>query len=186
MIVTGQLLTYSPAGKIAGYLTDYELANFKDFSALIVPIINELSRLGSVLMLTGDVHWSRYRRFVSKNHPHQLHEIVVSPSSLVWSPGNAFNWIKSLIPWGDESGWNDGDRKTWRSHPPPELGKKEQQALLPEKTWAIAKQEGQRGDQVAMLSLHRTPEGVVGKLRFIEAARPFRTKGPIEIQLTRA
>lgn len=186
VIVTGQLLTHPAKGKIQGYFSDYELADFEDFSQEIVRCVNDLGNLGSVLMLTGDVHWSRYRRFKSTQHAHFLHEIVVSPASLVASPGDSLNQIKKLNPFGDRSGWPDGGKLEWARHGNPDLDVAALHPLLPGKSWSIAEQGGQRGDQVAMLSLHRTPNAITGVLRYIEASRPYRVTPPRNITLTRA
>lgn len=107
VIVTGQSLYADAAGAFTGAVADYEYPDYKDFSS----VVEQLAKVKPPLIcLTGDVHWGRVVKSLSR-HPSErgnVYEVITSPSALVSTVGrdqvqNAFNFLGGLFgradPW---------------------------------------------------------------------------------------
>jgi hypothetical protein len=113
VFVCGQSLLSPAASDAHGQLLDWELANYGDYRAVLAELARAEQRL---LLLTGDVHWGRVSTLDNRfSGEPRLHEVVVSPLSLVTSVGIdqgklAWSWITDLF----------GRDDPWPRHPEPE------------------------------------------------------------------
>lgn len=119
VLVCGQSLLRAPVGGLRGTLADWELPNYGDYAEVLAELGRARQRL---LLLTGDVHWSRvataFNRFSGEPC---LHEVVVSPLSLVSTVGidrakRALGWARGLF--GPDDPWPRHDAAP---RPPDEL-----------------------------------------------------------------
>jgi len=106
VFVCGQSLLQAAVGEARGQLFDWELANYRDYAAVLAELGRARQRL---LLLTGDVHWGRVTSALDRfSGEPRLHEVVVSPLSLVTTLGLdqgklAWSWITARAerdnPW---------------------------------------------------------------------------------------
>jgi hypothetical protein len=102
VFVSGQSLLHPAASQVGGKLADWELPNYRDYSALLALLGSAKNRL---LLLTGDVHWGRVSSaYDVVSGAERLQEVIVSPLSLVTTVGvDQWRWFKGLFgksdPW---------------------------------------------------------------------------------------
>jgi hypothetical protein len=114
VFVCGQSLLSPPVSEGHGQLIDWQLANYRDHAAVMAELGRATQRL---LLLTGDVHFGRVSTAVNRfSGEPMLHEVVVSPLSLVTTLGLdqgklAWSWVTDLV----------GRKNQWPRHPGPEL-----------------------------------------------------------------
>jgi hypothetical protein len=90
VFATGQLLTTAPlGGGFNRHFGDTTMNNYGDFPFLMGELDRLMRQAGDVLLLTGDMHWSRVAQLVPKDAlatGMQMIEVVSSPTSLVTTP----------------------------------------------------------------------------------------------------
>lgn len=107
VIVTGQSLYAGAAGSFTGAVADYEYPDYDDFPS----VVEQLARIKPPLIcLTGDVHWGRVVKSISRHPAHRgnVYEVITSPLALVSTIGRdqrrtAFNAVRRFFgggaPW---------------------------------------------------------------------------------------
>jgi hypothetical protein len=90
VFATGQSLPVPEAGGLKRRFGDSTMSNYADYPFLMGEL-DRLMRKGSdVMLITGDLHWSRIARFVPRDAVAtgmQMVEVICSPTSLVVTPG---------------------------------------------------------------------------------------------------
>ena len=117
VFVCGQSLLSAAVGDVHGQMLDWELANYRDYRDVLAELGRAKQRL---LLLTGDVHYGRVTHAINRfSGEPSLHEVVVSPLSLVTTVGIdagklAWSWITDRV----------GPKNQWPRHatpaPPPD------------------------------------------------------------------
>jgi hypothetical protein len=160
LLASGQALFMRAADERRRTGEDAEMANYAQFCAEWVPLLERLSDAGiPVVYVTGDVHWSRVAEAEDvRTGEVAVVEVIVSPSRLIRVPGldtarEAANRLK---------GWFGG-AEPWPRHSPPEplperlreLGRLRLQCDVVHK-----RHYAQPGDRIAVLSLWRAGTGI--------------------------
>ena len=96
LFVSGQSLLHPAASQVGGKLADWELPNYRDYTALLRLFGSAKNRL---LLLTGDVHWGRVSSaYEAVSGAERLQEVIVSPLSLVTTVGmDQWKWLKGVF-----------------------------------------------------------------------------------------
>ncbi|WP_224240443.1 metallophosphoesterase family protein [Hyalangium gracile] len=90
VFVTGQSLAMPRAGGLNRRFGDSTMSNYADFRFLMGELDRLMRQAGDVLLITGDMHWSRIARFMPKDAlatGMQMIEVICSPTALVTTPG---------------------------------------------------------------------------------------------------
>jgi hypothetical protein len=166
VLVTGQSYLDDAAGKLKGKVADYNLPNYADFVEF-AKVIDELARTSAdVLLLTGDVHWSRVARLTPTSDisgEAGIFEVITSPSSLVTSVGwDQWKELKDFFtrghnPWPRHSDAPNASRQTRMDG-----------AQTP--FWGTTL-DRQRGDMLCLLGFARHGDGVQVTPRYFEVGR---------------
>ncbi len=180
-IVTGQSLYREGAGTVHGAVADYEYPDYDDFK----PLVRELARTRPPLIcLTGDVHWGRVVKSVSRksNQRGNVYEVITSPSALVTSVGvdsvrRASNRIRGLF----------GRADRWPRHTQPEASDLNPRAfangVVGSKTYTHSIAQGRdprqrvrpallRGDQISLLTFTKNAAGrITASVRYFSVDR---------------
>jgi hypothetical protein len=124
LLVTGQSLFRSEAGKLTGTIADYELADYTADYDFVLTQLERVSAAGlPVVCLTGDVHWGRTLRADDGGAVWApIFEVISSPLSLVSTvfadqAKEVWNTITGL--WGATNPW---PRHSDPEDPPPRFG----------------------------------------------------------------
>lgn len=158
VFVSGQSMFSPPKGEFGGSIADFELSNFDGDFGWIVEVLQRIMNAGgTVLCITGDVHWGRILRVKDKTSGRNpLYEIITSPAALVSTPGS--DQLKQL---GGFFGGLFGKRNPFPRHSTPDVP---DESFVAEKL--IGKYSGvdilhnQVGDQIALLSFRRYGGGI--------------------------
>ena len=164
IFISGQSLYKKKAGFFARMIADKELANYDDFEDVVTRLMKIKKKL---ICVTGDVHWGRVIRSVSKYPQVRDHayEVIVSPSSLVTTLGaDTFNRIRRF--------W-----KKWPRHSDAEdekdIGGFGNAVVKPkpyEKHQVMPGENGTKalikGNQIALLSFSRNGAKLAGKVQY--------------------
>ncbi|HEX6240713.1 MAG TPA: hypothetical protein VFZ61_07465, partial [Polyangiales bacterium] len=166
VFVTGQSLLSAPAAKPMGVFADAAPSNYADYA----PNLEVLLRLERpLLLITGDVHWGRVVR-ATRTSPARppIYEVIVSPLSSVKDQRmRAWSALKRVVGRDRGVDWDSLPPE----EPPTELGpsRKTYTGFFPQRprcevVEVSSAPDGRamfRGDQLAMLSFHRTGGGRV-------------------------
>lgn len=164
VLVTGQSLLDEPAGGFKGRVADYALADYAEsYEALIRAVETAARRIAGMVLLTGDVHWSRVTSVREHGVP-LVHEVISSPMSLVRVP--LVDRVKELA--GTLS------RDPWPRHrAPPDPAKHFARPVLANR-YESHKVGGQKGNRVALLEFTpRADRGCSLTVRSYELRAPF-------------
>lgn len=153
VFVSGQSMFSPPKGDFDGRIADFELSNFNgDFGWIVKVLQRIMDAGGTVLCITGDVHWGRILRVRDRTSGRSpLYEIIASPTALVSTPGS--DQLKQL---GGFFGGLFSRRNPFPRHSEPDAA---DESFIAEKL--IGKYSGvdtlhkQVGDQLALLSFRR-------------------------------
>ena len=144
VFATGQPVLAGKARELSGRFGDWALANYGDHAELL-KILGECKQ--SLVLLTGDVHWSRVAH-AKRVGAGKVCDVVVSPAALVATPAvdqarRAWNWVAGLA--------NRGER--WPRHSnadPPARGVKLGPGAPIDFSSLLGGEDGQ-GDRVAVV-----------------------------------
>lgn len=159
MLVTGQSLFRSAAGRLTGAVADYEFPDYEADYGYMAGQLERLTQAGlPVILATGDVHWGRVLRAIDPVGA-PIFEVISSPLSLVTTAGADTVWNI----WGKVKGLA-GRPDRWPRHsdpgdPPPRFGLAGQYAtaVLDRSTGGAA---AMRGNQAFMLRFARHGTGL--------------------------
>jgi hypothetical protein len=144
VFVSGQSLLNGAVGGFTGRTSDWELANYGDYKAIMAHLDGALAPNRSLVCLTGDVHWGRLSRYTQGTR--RLVEVISSPLALVSDPRAA---IKGFFqPRQDFPRHSDAEE-------PPPLLVAGQTKFSRDDRW-----HGQRGDHCTLLSFTRNAKGM--------------------------
>lgn len=158
VLVTGQSLFSPRKGRVAGTLGDWEAPNYHDYKRIVTTLAHAPCPL---ICITGDVHWGRVIKAASQQpgvRP-DIFEIIVSPLSLVTSPGKD----SAVAATRHLSGAVSGNVVTAPRHPEPATKVGAFANFLRPAPYAIDVLQTDdtrepatvKGDQIALLSLYR-------------------------------
>jgi hypothetical protein len=167
VFTVGQSLFVHPAD-IKGKVTDYELADYRDFGRTVGALKRLVDAKRPLICLTGDVHWGRVvaAQDIMTGRT-ALYEIISSPASLVttlgrdqWREGKA--WLAEAAASIAHSlfGRPVGESNPWPRHsevpdPPPFFASE-----ILEGRFRCTTLHRQRGNQVALMSFKQSGEGL--------------------------
>lgn len=119
VFVTGQTLFKSAVHPIRGWFTDYELANYGDYPAILRALYSAATPERPLFCLTGDVHYGRVVQAADRQGRPRMYEVISSPMSLCSDPRSAHQSLLSRIFnrfFGEL--WLQ-DNRPWPRHPRP-------------------------------------------------------------------
>ncbi len=148
--VTGQLLTTREAGGLRGRVADWELPNYADHAPMRQRFGEVLGAGGTLVWLTGDVHWGRVMRASGPAGHNQLYEVVASPATLLTTTGK-----DTLSRLGGWLGGLFGEADPWPRHNDAEDAPTS--VSLAGRRYLRNYQHLQKGDHVAMLNFRGQP-----------------------------
>ncbi|QDU65397.1 hypothetical protein [Engelhardtia mirabilis] len=188
LLVTGQPMFDEAVGGAQGRVADWTLPNYKDYGELVRPL---LAARNPIVCLTGDVHWGRVTEAVRSSGGANLYEVIVSPMALVtnvatdwWKEGT--NWARGLF----------GTRDPWPRHSHPAAPPRHFAQDIVSKTWACRRPkfrpdgigirpeqefEGQRGDQLGLLTFRRVGARIHASVRYFPVAADVAPGPPVPV-----
>ncbi len=88
LLCSGQALFVDRKDELQREVADAEMANYRQFDALLLPMLEDLAAQGiPVIYATGDVHWGRVAQAIDlRSHMPMLYEVIASPARLVRTP----------------------------------------------------------------------------------------------------
>ncbi|MFK7930857.1 MAG: alkaline phosphatase D family protein [Myxococcota bacterium] len=152
VFVTGQTLFKPAVNPVRGLLTDFELANYGDYKAIMEALYQGATPDRPLFCLTGDVHFGRVIQASDRQGRPRMYEIISSPMSLCGDPRSAHQpWLSAFFQRFFGELWIK-DNRPWPRHPTPSAPA----AVLPtspdrsEQLQCVTRFT-QRGNQIALL-----------------------------------
>jgi hypothetical protein len=177
VFVSGQSLFGKAAGRLTGFVGDYELANYKDYGQIVGILKRLVDARRPVLCLTGDVHWGRVSTTKDiRTGRTAFAEVISSPASLVSTVGadQTKLVISAIADWF-------GPKPPWPRHSDP--------ATLPTflasnvfaGAFPCSWVHGQRGNHVVMLHFRQHGGGLELRIKYWPIHTDSKVGKPVDV-----
>ncbi|WP_224368590.1 metallophosphatase [Hyalangium versicolor] len=161
VFATGQSLPMPKAGGLNRRFGDSTMSNYADYPFLMGELDRLMRQGGDVLLITGDMHWSRIAQFVPKDMMAtgmQMIEVICSPTSLVTTP--------VVDQMSDMKAAMSGKKERWPRHSDATLIGGTLEMAGTRSSFFAYTLFRQRGNNVCLLSFRRTGDSLEMTPRF--------------------